>query len=77
MTTPDLRPGWLATKRPTVENTLHVALDTLKEVQSLVELDASLAADVANTVEQIEQLLAAEDFTALTGAPRRNGGGPA
>ena len=53
----DPRPDWLASKRPTVENTLHVALDTLKDVQARAALDSDLAADVASTIEQIEQLL--------------------
>lgn len=57
-------PDWLADKCPAVGNTLHVALDTLKDVQSRAVLDSDLAADVASTVAQIEQLLAGEEFAA-------------
>lgn len=64
MTGAEPRPDWLAAKRPNVENTLHVALDTLKDVQARAELDSDLAADVANTIEQIEQLISSEGSAA-------------
>ena len=64
MSTAGRHPDWFDTARPTVENTLHVALDTLKDVQARAELDSDLAADVANTIEQIEKLLSSEGSAA-------------